>query len=86
MTALGGIGHTLPFLVHNFNVATIVAILVVLVELATITWVRHRFMDTRPRYRLPCKWRWAVRCLNSACVRGHTSMTSNRQRTATEAA
>jgi hypothetical protein len=41
MAALGGIGHTLPFLVHNFNVATIVAILVVLVELASITWVRH---------------------------------------------
>ena len=48
MTALGGIGHTLPYLMHNFNVATTVAILVVLVELATITWVRHRFMDTPP--------------------------------------
>jgi len=48
MTALGGIGHTLPFLLHNFNVATTVAIAVVLVELATITWVRHRFMDTPP--------------------------------------
>ena len=48
MTALGGIGHTLPYLIHNFNVATTVAIVVVLVELATITWVRHRFMDTPP--------------------------------------
>ena len=48
MTALGGIGHTLPYLIHNFNVATTVAIFVVLVELATITWVRHRFMDTPP--------------------------------------
>ena len=48
MTALGGIGHTLPFLIHNFNVAMTVAIAVVLVELATITWVRHRFMDTPP--------------------------------------
>ena len=48
MTALGGIGHTLPFLMHNFNVAMTVAILVVIVELATITWVRHRFMDTPP--------------------------------------
>jgi rubrerythrin len=46
MTALGGIGHTLPFLLHNFNVALAVAIGVVLVELATITWVRKRFMDT----------------------------------------
>jgi rubrerythrin len=48
MTALGGIGHTLPYLIHNFNVATTVAIGVVLVELAVITWVRHRFMDTPP--------------------------------------
>jgi VIT1/CCC1 family predicted Fe2+/Mn2+ transporter len=46
MTALGGIGHTLPYLIHNFNVATTVAIFVVLLELATITWVRKRFMDT----------------------------------------
>jgi rubrerythrin len=46
MTALGGIGHTLPFLLHNFDVALVVAIGVVLVELATITWVRKRFMDT----------------------------------------
>jgi hypothetical protein len=48
MTALGGVGHTLPFLLHDFNTATTVAFLVVLVELATITWVRHRFMDTPP--------------------------------------
>ena len=48
MTALGGIGHTLPFLSHSFNLALAVAIAVVLVELATITWVRHRFMDTPP--------------------------------------
>src|SRR5712671_7944 len=48
MTALGGIGHTLPYLMHNFNYATGVAILVVIIELAAITWVRHRFMDTPP--------------------------------------
>lgn len=48
MTALGGIGHTLPFLVHEFNLALTVAIFIVLLELATITWVRHRFMDTPP--------------------------------------
>ncbi len=48
MTALGGIGHTMPFLFHSFNLALVVAIAVVLVELATITWVRHRFMDTPP--------------------------------------
>src|SRR5882762_4236553 len=50
MTALGGIGHTLPYLMHNFNYATTVAILVVIIELAAITWVRHRFMDTPPLY------------------------------------
>lgn len=48
MTALGGIGHTLPFLIHNFHLALSVAMVVVVVELATITWVRHRFMDTPP--------------------------------------
>jgi rubrerythrin len=46
MTALGGVGHTLPYLLHDFNLATTVAIFVVLIELATITWVRKRFMDT----------------------------------------
>ncbi|MDX2079281.1 MAG: ferritin family protein [Terrimicrobiaceae bacterium] len=46
MTGLGGIGHTLPFLIHDFHGAMIVAVAVVLVELAVISWVRHRYMDT----------------------------------------
>jgi len=46
MTALGGLGHTLPYLIPNFWTATIVAIAVVAVELAVISWIRHRFMDT----------------------------------------
>jgi hypothetical protein len=46
MTALGGIGHTLPFLIPSFHVALIVAVIVVLAELAVITWIRHRYMDT----------------------------------------
>lgn len=46
MTALGGIGHTLPFLIHDFRIAMGVAVLVVLVELGTITWIRHRYMET----------------------------------------
>ena len=46
MTTFGGIGHTLPFLIGNFQAAITVAILVVLVELSTISWVRHRYMDT----------------------------------------
>jgi erythrin-vacuolar iron transport family protein len=46
MTALGGIGHTLPFLIPNFGLALIIAAAVVVVELGVITWIRHRFMDT----------------------------------------
>src|SRR6266536_2314644 len=46
MTAIGGIGHTLPFLIHDFRLAMIVAGLVVVAELAIITWIRHRYMDT----------------------------------------
>jgi rubrerythrin len=46
MTALGGIGHTLPFLIPGFRAAMTLAFFVVLVELATITWIRHRYMDT----------------------------------------
>lgn len=46
MTTLGGIGHTLPFLIPNFRVAFMTAFVVVLAELAVITWVRHRYMET----------------------------------------
>ncbi len=46
MTALGGLGHTLPYLLPNVKVATDVAVCVVLVELGVISWIRHRFMDT----------------------------------------
>ena len=48
MTALGGLGHTLPFLIPNLHVALVVAIIVVIIELAVISWVRWRFMDTSP--------------------------------------
>lgn len=46
MTALGGLGHTLPYLIGDFHLATGVSIAVVAVELAVISWIRHRFMDT----------------------------------------
>jgi len=46
MTAVGGIGHTLPFLMANFRIALAAAALVVLVELGVISWIRHRYMDT----------------------------------------
>jgi rubrerythrin len=48
MTTLGGIGHTLPYLVPDFRLATAIAIIVVLAELGTITWIRSRYMDTPP--------------------------------------
>jgi VIT1/CCC1 family predicted Fe2+/Mn2+ transporter len=46
MTAVGGIGHTLPFLLHDFKMALWAAGIVVLAELGAITWVRKRYMDT----------------------------------------
>jgi rubrerythrin len=46
MTALGGLGHTLPYLIHDYKTATTVAVGVVIIELGVIAWVRHRFMDT----------------------------------------
>jgi len=46
MTALGGLGHTLPYLIPHIHTATWVAVVVVLFELGIISWVRHRFMDT----------------------------------------
>jgi hypothetical protein len=46
MTTLGGVGHTLPFLMTNFNSAMMLAIAVVALELAAISWIRHKYMDT----------------------------------------
>jgi rubrerythrin len=47
MTAVGGIGHTLPFLIGSFHAAILVAMIVVGVELIVISYVRHRYMDTQ---------------------------------------
>jgi rubrerythrin len=46
MTALGGLGHTMPYLIRDVQTATFVAVCVVIVELLVIAWVRHRYMDT----------------------------------------
>ena len=46
MTTLGGIGHTLPFLIVNYHTALMAALVVVVLELAAITWIRSRYMDT----------------------------------------
>ncbi|MBX9684753.1 MAG: rubrerythrin [Hyphomicrobium sp.] len=47
MTALGGFGHTLPYLIPDFKVATTLAVAVVLIELWLIAWIRARYMDTK---------------------------------------
>ena len=47
MTTLGGVGHTLPYLISDFWTATALAIAVVLVELWVIAWIRARYMDTK---------------------------------------
>jgi len=46
MTALGGLGHALPYLIPDFMTATMIAAGVVFVELAAISWIRHHYMDT----------------------------------------
>jgi rubrerythrin len=46
MTMLGGIGHTLPFLIPSFRIATAIAVIVVIAELGLIAWVRHRYMES----------------------------------------
>jgi rubrerythrin len=46
MTALGGLGHALPYLIPHFYVATSLAFAVVAVELVVISWIRTRYMDT----------------------------------------
>jgi rubrerythrin len=46
MTTVGGLGHTVPYLIPKFGPATAVAAAVVAIELAAISWIRYRYMDT----------------------------------------
>ncbi len=46
MTTLGGLGHTLPYLIPDFRIATTLAVVIVLLELWAIAWIRARYMDT----------------------------------------
>jgi erythrin-vacuolar iron transport family protein len=52
MTCLGGIFHTLPFLISNVHKALIVAGAVVAVELFVIAWIRKRFLEVSMRSSL----------------------------------
>lgn len=46
MTTLGGMGHALPYLIPDFWTATVIAMIVVFVELWAIAWIQNRFMET----------------------------------------
>lgn len=51
MTTVGGVGHTLPYMIPSsvpnaFMLATILAGLVVAIELVAIAWVRTKYMET----------------------------------------
>jgi rubrerythrin len=46
MTTVGGLGHTLPYLIPHIYTATTVAVIVVFIELIIIAWVRNKYMDT----------------------------------------
>ncbi len=46
MTALGGLGHTMPYLIPDYKVATWIAVFVVMIELGIIAWIRHRYMES----------------------------------------
>ena len=46
MTAIGGLGHALPYLIADFTMATTIAVIVVLVELWAIAFIQNRYMQT----------------------------------------
>ncbi|MFB9148588.1 iron exporter MbfA [Roseovarius ramblicola] len=46
MTTVGGLGHALPYLIPDFWTATIIAFVVVFIELWAIAWIQNRYMDT----------------------------------------
>ncbi|MEZ5714761.1 MAG: ferritin family protein [Paracoccaceae bacterium] len=46
MTALGGLGHALPYLIPHFWTATITAFVIVFFELWAIAWIQKKYMET----------------------------------------
>ncbi|WP_454748617.1 iron exporter MbfA [Ciceribacter selenitireducens] len=46
MTALGGLGHALPYLIPHFWTATITAAVVVFFELWAIAFIQNKYMET----------------------------------------
>ena len=49
-TALGGILHTLPFLIPQYRAALTAAVIVIAFELLSLAWIRYRFFQTRFLY------------------------------------
>jgi len=47
MTALGGFSYTLPFLISDFWMATVISCLIVSIDLFVIAWVRWKYMETQ---------------------------------------
>lgn len=45
-TFLGGVFHTMPFLISDYHTAIVVAMVIVAVELVVLAWLRHRFFET----------------------------------------
>ena len=52
MTTLGGLFHTLPFIIPDVHTALVVAGCVVAVELFVIAWIRKRFLEVSMRSSL----------------------------------
>jgi erythrin-vacuolar iron transport family protein len=52
MTTVGGLFHTLPFIISNVHKALVVAGIVVAIELFVIAWIRNRFLDVSMRSSL----------------------------------
>lgn len=46
MTTVGGLGHALPYLIPDFWTATVIAMIVVFIELWAIAWIQKKYMDT----------------------------------------
>ena len=45
-TIIGGLRHTLPYLIPEFWTATVIALIVVFIELWAIVWVQNRYLET----------------------------------------
>jgi VIT1/CCC1 family predicted Fe2+/Mn2+ transporter len=52
MTTIGGVFHTLPFLISDVHQALVVAGIVVAIELITISLIRKRFLNVSLRISL----------------------------------